>query len=485
MSKKITSAVLSISLSLLVLGCAATSPKRTEMYRKALPGGPPEGQHYTSSPARSVPPLLTQEQGQTESPSLKDARGISSLPILLSADSLSLKDLLREVLQRNASLESMRATYAAALERTPQVSAFDDPMLSYSSVPSSINSSDVDYAQKITLSQKVPWPGKLSLKGDIASSIASSASQDLDALRNLVAEAVKKAYYDYYYIFRAIEINDENLEVIKQFKSVAEVKYSTGTSSKQDALQAEVRLLHLKHKGIALKRALSVAQSKINSLLNISPDTNLPAPERKLARPIPPADFRTYVEAAKENHPELKSIKAQIAAKELSVKLANKDFMPDFTLEAGYNSLWQEDDLRPVIGIGINIPLQLEKRRAKKREETSLLSSLKAKHVSKVSEIEEEIKTSIDNINEAHHVVSLYRSKLLPASKENLAAARSEYEAGEGDYLRFLTAEESYLLARLEFERALSAYHQHRAHLARAVGERPLDTEADATQEEK
>jgi len=392
---------------------------------------------------------------------------------------LTESELVSEVLKRNSSLSSMRKTYQAALERESQVSALDDPMLSYISVPTSINSSEVDYGQKITLSQKFPWPGKLALKGKRADALARASKEELSDLTNRIIEATKRAFFEYYYVTKALQVNTDNIKIIKEFASVAEGKYSAGTASKQDALQAEVRLLHLQHQRIGLKRALHVTTSKINTLLQIPSDIPLPSAPETLPFPTHIDAVQRLVQLAKENNPTLTAIDEKIRAKEASVKLAEKEFMPDFTIEAGYNSIWQEDDLRPIVGIGINLPLQLEKRRAKKREEENLLQSLKAERAAKSAEIEHDVKTAIDNINESFHIVSLYRSKLLPAADENLKAARSEYEAGKGDYLRFLTAEESYLTARLELERALATYHQHRAHLANAIGEQSLDLNYD------
>src|SRR5512145_2196907 len=49
----------------------------------------------------------------------------------------------------------------ATLERHPQETSLDDPMLEYDLAPASIGSSMVDTGQRVALSQALPFPGKL------------------------------------------------------------------------------------------------------------------------------------------------------------------------------------------------------------------------------------------------------------------------------------------------------------------------------------
>lgn len=441
----------------------------------------------------TVPVPVTDAGGNFEVPPQisEDFNRGKAQPDLQARAELDLKLLIDEVVRRNPDLRSMQQTYRAASERENQVTALDDPLLTYGLVPTSFNSDVTDYAQRIELSQKIPWPGKLALRGHVASHMADSAEKNVTALRNKLIEEAKKSFFDYYYTVRALELNAKNISILEEFRSVAEVKYAAGTATKQGALQAEVRYHHLHHQQVLLTRVLSVVKARINLLLNVPPHSHLPPPPATLEQPGSLPAYKLLIELARKHHPELLSLEAEIRAQRATVKLADKEFYPDFIVQAGYNSLWQEEDLRPIVGIGINIPLQQERRRAQKREAQASLSSLKEKYAATNAEIENSVRVALDSINEARHVITLYDTKLLPAARENLAAARSEYQSGAGDFLNFLTAEESYLLALLEFERAQSSYYQYVAQLAQAVGEGFLEQEKtalsviDSDQEEK
>src|SRR5262245_23159336 len=88
---------------------------------------------------------------------------------------LEREPLVREVLRRNPSLEAMRRAWQATLERYPQVTSLDDPRLGYAVGPRSFGSSRVDAGQRVDLAQRLPFPGKLALRGESAPALAAAA----------------------------------------------------------------------------------------------------------------------------------------------------------------------------------------------------------------------------------------------------------------------------------------------------------------------
>ena len=92
-------------------------------------------------------------------------------------------ELVQEVLQRNPTLRAARHAWRAALERYPQVTSLDDPILGLGAAPRSFGSSKVDDAPKFDLSQKLPFPGKLMLRGEVALAKADAAAHDYEAVR--------------------------------------------------------------------------------------------------------------------------------------------------------------------------------------------------------------------------------------------------------------------------------------------------------------
>ena len=149
--------------------------------------------------------------------------------------------------------------------------------------------------------------------------------------------------------------------------------------------------------------------------------------------------------------------------------LAGRDFYPDVRLSAGYNSLWNQTEKRLTVGVGINIPLQ-GKRRAAQNEARAGLLRLELEYKGRVSQVLGAVQRAYDRVRESGHVITLYRDRLLPLAEENLAVARTDYEAGGGDFLDLISAEKNLMQTQLQLERARADYHRRLAALARAVG---------------
>ena len=281
---------LSMTLALgLILGCNST-PSTYEQYR-----------NLASEPIDRVSDAGP-TGGRVPIPHLDDA------PLFEGHGELLLVDYLAEVLRRNPSLDAARSAWQAALARFPQVTELDDPMLGYGLAPGSIRSDDVDLAQLIELSQRLPWPGKLELRGEMALAEADARRADFRTDRDRLLNAAKTAYFEHYYVYRAIEVNEVNKAILAEFRGIAEAKYGAGTASVQDALQAEVAFDHLLHRGIVLERTRRVARGRLNTLLNRSPAAVLPAPPATLELPRPRPRYEDLLARAQSTRPELAAL---------------------------------------------------------------------------------------------------------------------------------------------------------------------------------
>lgn len=376
--------------------------------------------------------------------------------------------LVEMVLARNPDLPAMQAAWEAARARIEQAEALDDPTLSYTVAPRTVSVAGLDFGQRLYFSQRLPWPGKRDLRGDAARTESDAAQEGIKQARLRLAEAAKAAYADWYFVHAAIRINRINKSLLQEFRNIAEIKYTAGRASKQDALRAEVEVALLEHRDIVLDRRRSEVLAVLNTLLQRLPDASLPPPaDLPETIPLPPvAQLRA---AALEVHPDLRALAARIRAGRSRVALAERDFYPDIQLSAGYNSLWNQQEKRLTVGVGINIPLQGKRRAARDQAKAGLLR-LGLERKSKVSQVLGAVQRAYDRVRESAHVIALYRDRLLPLAEENLAAARADYQAGSGDFLDLITAEKNLMQTQLQLERARADYHRRLSALERAAG---------------
>lgn len=436
-----------VATSAVQSGCANSSPFDDRLYPTALRTTP------------IVMPKLTQAAPQADPQTLFNG-----------LDTLELDALVDAVMRRNPSIAAMEATWRSVRARFPQVTSLDDPMLSYAIAPGTFGNDEINDGHKIDISQKFPWPGKLELRGRIAEREAEAAGQDIETVRQRLAQETARAYFDYYYVFRAIDINNINIELLKEFQRIAETKYAAGTASKQDSLQAEVERYHLEHRAIVLQRMLSVTRARINTLLHRDPELSLPTPPKQVDTPGARPEVLALRTRAVNARPELQSLARQLEAKQTARQLAKKEYYPDITVMGTYNSLWAEEQRRWMIGAGINIPLQIDRRRGAEMEALAQSNRVAAELVAGVDKVAFEVSQAYDMLVESEHVVRLYNEKFMPVAEENLKAARSGYETGKNDFLTMINAEKNLMFVHLARQEALTEYHQRWADLERAVG---------------
>ena len=67
-------------------------------------------------------------------------------------------------------------------------------------------------------------------------------------------------------------------------------------------------------------------------------------------------------------------------------------------------------------------------------------------------------------------IISLYKTALLPQTKQAYQAAKTSYETGKVDFLNWLDAERILLQTRLAYYKAIIDYQKSFAYLERIIG---------------
>jgi len=388
--------------------------------------------------------------------------------LFTNVQQLTATQLVKAVLKHNPDIPAMQAAWQAAQARIEQAGAFDDPRLSYQIAPQTVGQNKMDLGQKLSISQRLPWSGKRGLRTDVAQFEADASREGIARTRLRLTEATQRSYAEWYFVHAALRINRINQSLLLEFQNIAQIKYTAGRTSKQDVLRAEVEATMLEHRNIVLERQRREVLSKINTLLQRLPDTPLPEPGGLTKVSALPSIVMLRQQALK-NHPDLRALQARILASHRRQALSERDFFPDVTLSAGYNSLWNQNEKRLTVGASINIPLR-DKRNAASDEARARTLRLDADQKAKVAQIMDAVQRAYEQVRENEHILKLYRDRLLPLADENLAAAQSDYESGRGGFLDLISAEKNRIQTQLQLERAHANYHHWLATLERTIG---------------
>lgn len=419
--------------------------------------------------------LVRELDGSTSAPlpTLQPFSPPLSAPIVdlqLGGASLSRPAFVRAVLEQNPTVRSAEFTFRAALAHYPQRVALDDPMLSYGISPRSIRSKTIDDGHKLELRQHFPFPGKLRLRGEEALAHAEAAKYDLAAVRLELAATASLLFDDYYYLGRAIEINDEHTELVESFKAITTRRYEVGNGSQQDPLHAETELAHLVHQSVVLKTKLEIVSMRMNTLLRRAPSHPIPPPPATLVAPAVPDPAADPERIALENRPELRAAVSHVEAEEASVAQARREFFPDFTLVAAYNTLLQQEENQLFTGFSINLPLQLDRRRAALREAEAKRRRARSEQDRAADEIRLEAAVSQARLHEAEHVLMLFRDTLLPPALDRIEAARAGFETGRNSFLTLIEANRHLRVTADGLEKARAERSKARTEFLRALG---------------
>jgi cobalt-zinc-cadmium efflux system outer membrane protein len=390
---------------------------------------------------------------------------------------LSLDELIAQILARNPSLAQMAAAYQAALAKYPQVTSLDDPMFAGTIGPETLRPDDpgVEFAYRLELSQKYPWPGKLRLRGQNALAEARAAGNDVEDTRLQLIETAKDAFYDYYLICRGLEVNAEDLDLLREAKKSADTRYANALAPKADVLQAELELGRQQERRFLLERMRRVAQARLNTLRDLPPETPLPPPPRVLPDPGPLPDPTALRAAALARRPDLQALADRIAAEEAALALAYKEFYPDFEPFVMYDRFMgnttDSRDLAAMVGVRLNLPVQLERRRGAVAEARARLAQRRAELAHLTDQAIFEVQQAYEQLLESRRVLHLYDTVLLKAARDNVKSAQAAYMAGGGfPFLSLLEAEREVVRLQDRYYEAVADSYRRLAALERAVG---------------
>ncbi len=387
-------------------------------------------------------------------------------------DESSLDDYLAYAALNNPGLESAFNRWKAALERVPQVRSLPDPKFTYTYFIREIETRTGPQRQRFGLAQMFPWFGTLELRGDVALETANAMQQRYEAAKLRLFYRVKDAYYEYYYLSRAVAVTEEMHQLLESLETVAETRYTAGLAPYASLIKAQVELDRLDDRVRTLRDLRGPIVAKLNAALNRRKDAPLPWPS---AIPEETVSFSSeqVFEWLEENNPELKALDAAIAKEESAIDLAKKDYYPDFTLGLNYmetssarmpNVSDSSEDPVAVM-LSVNVPLWRDKYAAAVSEAKARRDAATNDRLNRENMLVADVEMALYKFRDAERKIALYRDSLIPKAERSLGATRQAFMAGKSGFFDVIEAEQTLLEFKLTFERAVADRAQRLAEL--------------------
>jgi outer membrane protein TolC len=425
-----------------------------------------------SNLAQSTEVIPTSLQAAT-SPDTSVAEYDSQAPAFAGTQELSVDMLVDQVLTRSPTLAQMIAAWQAASARIAQVTSLEDPFFGVTVAPASIGSSEVEFGYRLELSQKLPWPGKLGLRGASASAEAGAVGNEVKEARLQLIEAARLAFYDYYFVCRALAVNEAGLELLTTIRKAVEGRFKAGLADAQEIYQVDVEIGRQRERQLLLDRLRRVAVARLNTLMHLAPDLPLPPPPKDITIGSVPADASALRATALARRPDLTVVRNRIAAEEAALALAHREYYPDFDVMAAYDTIMGNGptrDLAAQVAVRANLPVRKARRLAAVSEAESKLGQRRAELGRLTDQANYEVQQAYEQVREADRAVQLYEKEILPAASNNVRAAQAAYVPGKIPLIAVIESQRNFINLQDRYYEMKADCFRRLATLERAVG---------------
>ncbi len=371
-------------------------------------------------------------------------------------------DSLHALARRSSPvLRAAQARVDAARALVAPAGALADPMLMAGIVNLPVSGSggpEMMTMKMIGIEQTILYPGKRSLRREVATQAAADAMANRDWLERATMRDVTLAYLDVAEADSMLLLLRTEHQIMGALAQATEGGYAAGLSGQQDPLRAQVEMLRLSSAAAELAVMRSHAVARLNALLDRDPMTPLAVarfPTRLLRSaapalgivvpfadttfgalvgnsPFPPDD--TLHHLVTTLNPRLIAIRADRDAQAARVLLAERDARPDATVSLQYG---QRDGRSDMISALIRIPLAIRqdtRQGAVVLAEREALDALSADEVALAAALRVEVHDAVQDAELHRTRLALFRHGILPRARAAAAAALAGYRAGSASF---------------------------------------------------
>ncbi len=393
------------------------------------------------------------------------------------AEAATLQEVLRYGALQSASLKAAFYRWKSSFHDIKQTTSWDDPQFSFKTFIDEVETRVGPQKEMFSISQKLPFPGKLYTQGNAATAISRQKYAEYQKTKFELFYEIKDVYFEYWFLYKNILVLDKNIELMKNFEKVAQSKYKSSLTSNYDLLKAQVELGKLENELLTLNDYRAPITARLNAVLNRDIDIPIGWPEM-IDHQILDLNLNEVFEIFRRNNPDLQGAAQRIEETKKKVLLARLDYLPDVTVAFDYinvdegplNVIDNGDDAAALM-FKVNVPLWYGKQKSQLSEAKSLETSAEAMREQLEVDLAAKIKMIYFNIKNSERQIKLYRDALVPKAEQSLKASETGYSAGNIDFLNLIDSERTLLEFQLAYYKSIRNYEQHLSQLEMIVGE--------------
>jgi len=369
------------------------------------------------------------------------------------ADEIRLNDLIEEALKNSPEILASESRARAAGYRVPQAGSLPDPMMMFGYQNEGWErytfAKESDAQWMFSASQMFPFPGKLSLKEEMARQDAEGASIIHEAVKLKTIARIRELYYDLFLAYKNIDLIRDRTALFSRIEDAALARYSSGMGMQQEVLMAQTEKYMLLEKEEMQKQKIQSLEAMLNTTVGRDVNAPLDRPAEQTFS-LQAKSLDELLNKAYEHSPEIRARQRMVAAAELKVKMAEKEYYPDFTLAASYFNRGggQFDDMWSLTTT-INIPIYYRtKQRQALLEAQAALAEARRMHEAARLMIASAIRDTYSMQKTAERLMDIYKNGLIPKTYQDFESALAGYTTGKTEAITVINR----LKALIDFE---------------------------------
>lgn len=380
-----------------------------------------------------------------------------------------LADYLSLAREQNPGLQAFAARYDAAMARIPQAGALPEPMLGINHFVESVQTRTGPQENALTLQQKLPWFGTLKNRKTAAAAQAQALWHAFQNQQLQLTRQVAHRYYDYAYLGKAIELNQQSIELLERLLPSVDERVRGG-GSLNALLRLKVEIAKLNDQRQSLENRRTAERAQLNQLLGRPPETALPWPDWQ-APQLESVDAEARLRSIRSSNPELAMLQSRVESAAARRELARLARWPDLTLGLNYIQIGQPE-VNPTtpdagqdawgVTLAVNLPIWLNRNQAQRTEALSEQRAAERDYSERWNALRSELSSSVAYRDDAQRRLQLYGSELLDLAEQAVEISHTNYESGQASILEVIDSERSLLDLQLLYWRAAAdGWKQH------------------------
>jgi outer membrane protein TolC len=324
---------------------------------------------------------------------------------------------------------------------------------------------------RLSLSQLLFDFGKNLAATEVQKRLADVAKEDIEVQRDLIALAVKEAYFNLLFAKRLIVVNRQSVERAELNLRSARGFFEVGTRPKSDVTRAEVDVANARVDTIRATNAEKLARVALNTAMGISIDTPTEVENILTYHPLNVESGQLLSEALRQRA-EYRQAKLRVDAAEATVKQQIRNFFPDLVGNAFYGG--SGFALTEVWEIGASLNWNIfdgGNKIARLRESRALLSGAQVRVQATQLDIWQQVEQALVTVREAEERIQA-TGKAVESAAENFRLAQGRFDAGVGTILEVTDAQLALTQAQNTESQALADFRIAVSRLERALGRR-------------